>query len=49
MNLLDAVVLLLILSWIGGFTVHVGGAQIHVLLAIALILLIVRLVTGKRL
>ncbi len=49
MNLLDAVVLLLILSWIGGFSVRVGGGQIHVLLAIALILLIVRLVTGKRL
>jgi hypothetical protein len=44
MGLLDILIVILVLSWIGGFTVHVGGGLIHLLLLIALILLIVRLV-----
>jgi hypothetical protein len=48
MNLLDIIILLLILSWLGGFAIHIGGGLIHLLLVIALIILIFRLVGGRR-
>ncbi len=42
-----AVVLLLIL-WLLGFTLHVAGGLIHVLLVIALVVIVLRLLTGRR-
>jgi hypothetical protein len=41
-------IIILILLWLGGFAFHVGGGLIHILIVIALILLIVRLVSGRR-
>ena len=49
MSLLDVIILLLVLSWLGGFAVHVGGGLIHLLLMIALVMLIFRIVNGRRL
>jgi hypothetical protein len=49
MNILDVVILILILSWLGGFSVHVGGGLIHLLLVIALVMLVFRLLSGRRL
>ncbi|HKD74051.1 MAG TPA: lmo0937 family membrane protein [Ktedonobacterales bacterium] len=34
--------------WLIGFLVHIGGGLIHLLLVIALIILIINLVTGRR-
>ena len=48
MSLLDVIILLLIISWVGGFAVHVGGGLIHILLVIALIMFIFRLARGQR-
>ena len=48
MNLLDIVIVFLIISWAGGFAIHVGGGLIHLLLAIALVTLIFRLLSGRR-
>lgn len=48
MNVLDLVVLLLVLSWLGGFSLHVGGGLIHVVLVVAVIVLIVRVLRGER-
>lgn len=48
MSLLDVIILLLIVSWLGGFAVHVGGGLIHLLLVIALVMFIFRLVSGRR-
>lgn len=48
MGLLDILIIILLLSWTGGFAVHVGGGTIHLLLVIALILLIARLARGGR-
>jgi len=42
------IIIILILLWLGGFAFHIGGGLIHILIVIALILLIVRLVTGRR-
>ena len=47
-NLLWLIIVILIILWLGGFAFHVGGGLIHALLVIALIVLIVQLVTGKR-
>lgn len=48
MSLLDIIILLLIISWLGGFAVHVGGGLIHLLLAVALVMFIFRFATGRR-
>jgi hypothetical protein len=48
MGLLDIVILILIVSWLGGFTLHVAGGAIHLLLLVALVMLIVRLLPGRR-
>jgi hypothetical protein len=42
-----SVVLLLIL-WLLGFTMHVAGGLIHLLLVIALVVIVLRLLTGRR-
>ena len=45
MGLLDLIVIILVISWLGGFSLHVGGGLIHLLLVIALIVFIVRLLS----
>lgn len=47
-NLLWLIIIVLIVLWLGGFALHIGGSLIHALLVIALILLIYRLVTGRK-
>ena len=47
-NLLWLIIIILIILWLGGFTFHIGGSLIHILIVVALILLIVRLATGRR-
>jgi hypothetical protein len=42
------IVILVVLWLLGFFVVHVGGAIIHLLLVIALIVLIYQLITGRR-
>ncbi len=41
-------VILLVLWLLGFFVVHIGGGLIHLLLVIAVIIVIYRLVTGRR-
>ena len=48
-NLLWLIIIILIILWLGGFAFHVGGGLIHILIVIALILIVVRLATGRRL
>ena len=48
MSMLDLLIVVLLLSWIGGFSFHVGGGLVHLLLVIALVALIFRLITGRR-
>jgi len=46
--MLWTIVVLLLILWVLGFTLHVAGGLIHVLLVIALIVIVVRLLTGRR-
>jgi hypothetical protein len=43
MGLLDIIILVLVIAWIGGFSLHIGGGLIHLLLVVALIVLVARL------
>jgi hypothetical protein len=43
MGILDIIVVILIISWLGGFAFQVGGDLIHALLVIAVIVFILRM------
>ena len=43
MGILDIIIVILIVGWLGGFAFHIGGGLIHFLLVIAVIVLVVRL------
>lgn len=43
MGLLDILIIILIIGWLGGFSLHIGGGLIHLLLVIAVIVLVARL------
>lgn len=46
-NIVWTIIGLLVLFWIVGFIAKIGGALIHFLLVIALILFIFNLITGR--
>jgi hypothetical protein len=46
--MLWALILILLILWLLGFTVLNVGALIHVLLIVALVVLIYQLITGRR-
>jgi len=43
MGILDIIIIILLIGWIGGFSFHVAGGLIHILIIIAIVLLIIRL------
>ncbi len=46
--MLWTIVVILVVLWLLGFTMHVAGGLIHVLLVIALIVIVLRLLQGRR-
>jgi hypothetical protein len=46
--MLWTIVVLLLILWLLGFTMHVAGGLIHVLLVVALVVIVMRLLTGRR-
>jgi hypothetical protein len=46
--MLWTIVVVLLVLWALGFAIHIGGGLIHLLLVIALIVVVVRLVQGRR-
>jgi Family of unknown function (DUF5670) len=46
-GLLWTIITILVVLWLVGFLIHLGGGLIHLLLVIALVLLIVNLITGR--
>jgi uncharacterized protein DUF5670 len=46
--LLTIAIILLILWALGAFAFHVGGGLIHLILVIAVIVIVYRLITGRR-
>jgi len=48
-RMIEAIIIILIVLWaLGFFAFHIGGGLIHALLVIAVIVLIIRLVQGKK-
>lgn len=45
MGLIDIIVLILIIAWLGGFSLHIGGSLIHLILVIAVIVFVIRLLS----
>jgi hypothetical protein len=46
--MLWTIFVILVVLWLLGFTLHVGGAFIHLLIVIAVIVLIFNLISGRR-
>ena len=47
-GLLWSIIVVLFVLWVLGFAMHFGGGLIHLLLVIAVILIVVNLLTGRR-
>jgi hypothetical protein len=47
-NMLWTIFVVLLILWLLGFTLHVGGGLIHLVLVIAVVVLIYNLITGRR-
>ena len=37
-----------LILWLRGFSLHIGGGLIHLLLVVALVVLVINLVSGRR-
>ncbi len=46
--MLRTVVAVLLILWLLGFSLHIGGGLIHILLVVGLVMLIINLVSGRR-
>lgn len=46
--MLWTLLVILFVLWLLGFSLHVGGSLIHLLLVVALVVLVVNLLTGRR-
>lgn len=46
--MLWTIVVLLLILWLLGFTLHVAGGLIHILLVVALVIIVLRLLSGRR-
>ncbi|AFY33632.1 lmo0937 family membrane protein [Calothrix sp. PCC 7507] len=47
-NLIWTVVVVLVILWLLGFSIHIGGTLIHLLLVLALIGIVYNLLIGRR-
>jgi hypothetical protein len=47
-DMLWTIFVVLLILWLLGFTLHVGGALIHLILVVAVIMLIYNLIVGRR-
>ena len=46
--MLWTIVVLLLILWLAGFALNVAGGLIHLLLVIALVVVVIRLLSGRR-
>jgi hypothetical protein len=46
-GLIWTIIVVLVVLWLLGFAVHIGGGLIHLLLVVALVLLVFNLITGR--
>ena len=46
--MLWTIFVILLVLWLLGFSFHIAGGLIHILLVVALIVLVINLITGRR-
>lgn len=46
--MLWTIIVILIILWLLGFLTHIGGGLIHLILVVAVIILVIQLITGRR-
>lgn len=46
--MLWTIFVVLVILWLLGFTLHIGGGLIHILIVIAVVVLIFNLISGRR-
>jgi hypothetical protein len=47
-GLLWTIIVVLVVLWLLGIVIHIGGGLIHLLLVVALVLFIINMLTGRR-
>jgi hypothetical protein len=47
-NMLWTIFVVLLVLWLLGFSLHVAGGLIHLLLVVALVVLVINLLSGRR-
>jgi len=48
MHMLWTIFVILVVLWLLGFSLHIAGGLIHLLLVVALVVLVFNLITGRR-
>jgi uncharacterized membrane protein YtjA (UPF0391 family) len=46
--MLWTILVVLLILWLLGFSLNVGGGLIHILLVVALVVLVINLISGRR-
>jgi hypothetical protein len=46
--MLTTILVILLILWLLGFSLHIGGGLIHILLVVALFVLVFNLIAGRR-
>jgi hypothetical protein len=46
--MLWTIVVVLLILWLVGFSLHIGGGLIHLLLVVGLVVLVINLLSGRR-
>ena len=47
MGLIEIIAIILIVMWLGGFALNIGGGLIHLLLVIAIVVFLLRYIRGR--
>ena len=47
-DMLWTIVVVLLILWLLGFSLHIGGGLIHLLLVVGLVVLVINLLSGRR-
>ena len=48
LNMLWTIFVILLILWLLGFSLHIAGSLIHLLLVVAVVVLVINLVSGRR-
>ena len=47
MGIIEIIAIILVIAWLGGFALHIGGGLIHILLVIAIVVFLLRFIRGN--